>query len=273
MARHQSRRTASPTASTPITRALRDPSPRARGQAGGDATQGQTYRVVRGDTLSGIAARVAERPATIRRDRGCDFRCQPGSLHSRQPRPTQGRALDHDSGDGAVGGRSHCRFDEAPLPAVREAELPRHICADRGSAPVADERSAAAARRRCSEHRRSRCIETLPRPQGTSSRARRPVPAATRTDLATDAPSPATTARAPPWLTACSPSALQSCCGRLWHSCADASSKPRLKLTASAARLRRAPAPTGRSRRRHRRGRKSTAARVRGRHDGSFAAR
>lgn len=41
------------------------PSQRARGQAGGNLTQGQTYVVVRGDTLSGIAARVAER-TTIR---------------------------------------------------------------------------------------------------------------------------------------------------------------------------------------------------------------
>ena len=89
-----------PTASAPITRALRDSSPRARGQAGGDLTQGQTYRVVRGDALSGIAARVAERPATISETRGCDFRCQLGCLHSRQPRSDQRRALAHDSDHG-----------------------------------------------------------------------------------------------------------------------------------------------------------------------------
>lgn len=39
---------------------------RSRGHAGGNVAQGQTYRVVRGDTLSGIAARVADRPTTIR---------------------------------------------------------------------------------------------------------------------------------------------------------------------------------------------------------------
>jgi hypothetical protein len=53
--------------SAPVARAVRaHGSPRARGRAGGNVTQGQTYRVVRGDTLSGIAARVADRPATIR---------------------------------------------------------------------------------------------------------------------------------------------------------------------------------------------------------------
>ncbi len=54
------------TASTPsATTARANASPRARGHAGGNVTQGQTYRVVRGDTLSGIAARVTERPTTI----------------------------------------------------------------------------------------------------------------------------------------------------------------------------------------------------------------
>jgi hypothetical protein len=41
-------------------------SPRARGQDGPTLEQGQTYVVVRGDTLSGIAARVGDRPGTIR---------------------------------------------------------------------------------------------------------------------------------------------------------------------------------------------------------------
>jgi hypothetical protein len=39
---------------------------RARGQTGGTLKQGQTYVVVRGDTLTGIAARVGDRPGTIR---------------------------------------------------------------------------------------------------------------------------------------------------------------------------------------------------------------
>jgi Tfp pilus assembly protein FimV len=41
-------------------------SPRARGETGGSLAQGETYTVVRGDTLSGIAARVADRPGNIR---------------------------------------------------------------------------------------------------------------------------------------------------------------------------------------------------------------
>jgi hypothetical protein len=40
-------------------------SPRARGQTGDTLLQGQSYRVVRGDTVSGIAARVANRPGTL----------------------------------------------------------------------------------------------------------------------------------------------------------------------------------------------------------------
>ena len=74
--------------------------------------------------LSGIAARVAERPATIRRDRGCDFRCQPGSLHSRQPRSDQRRALDHDSDHDAVNGHARCLLDAGSATRSPEAELP-----------------------------------------------------------------------------------------------------------------------------------------------------
>jgi len=40
-------------------------SARARGQMGDSLTQGQAYVVIRGDTLSGIAARVGDRPVTI----------------------------------------------------------------------------------------------------------------------------------------------------------------------------------------------------------------
>src|SRR6185295_6823066 len=54
------------TASVPVVKPARaNASPRARGLAGGELPQGQTYRVVRGDTLSGIAARIAGRPVTI----------------------------------------------------------------------------------------------------------------------------------------------------------------------------------------------------------------
>lgn len=43
-----------------------DVSARARGQTGGLLAQGEAYLVVRGDTLSGIAARIADRRETIR---------------------------------------------------------------------------------------------------------------------------------------------------------------------------------------------------------------
>jgi hypothetical protein len=72
-------------AETPATRASAsptnvvraDPSPRARGQDGGDVAQGQPYRVVRGDTLSGIAARVVARPGTIRETAEAIFAANP----------------------------------------------------------------------------------------------------------------------------------------------------------------------------------------------------
>ena len=58
--------TSGATASTQATSTPRTPSSaRARGQTGGSLTQGQTYLVVRGDTLSGIAARIGDRQATI----------------------------------------------------------------------------------------------------------------------------------------------------------------------------------------------------------------
>jgi hypothetical protein len=68
------------TASTGVADELRaSPSQRARGQAGGNLTQGQTYVVVRGDTLSGIAARVAER-TTIRDAADAIFAANPDAF-------------------------------------------------------------------------------------------------------------------------------------------------------------------------------------------------
>ncbi len=51
-------------------------SARARGATGGTLTQGQTYVVVRGDTLSGIAARIGDRP-TIREAADAVFAANP----------------------------------------------------------------------------------------------------------------------------------------------------------------------------------------------------
>lgn len=68
----------SPQRSTDAPRA--SASPRARGQAGGPVTQGQTYVVVPGDTLSGIAARVSDRSMTIRETADAIFAANPGAF-------------------------------------------------------------------------------------------------------------------------------------------------------------------------------------------------
>jgi hypothetical protein len=84
-----------PPLSTPSTATTRaDPSPRARGQAGGDLVQGQMYRVVRGDTLSGIAARVADRPATIQITAEAIFAANPDAFtRGNRDLIKQGRSL------------------------------------------------------------------------------------------------------------------------------------------------------------------------------------
>ncbi len=65
-----------PTARAPSATPRANVSPRARGHAGGDLTQGQTYRVVRGDTLSGIASRISDR-STIREAMDAVFAANP----------------------------------------------------------------------------------------------------------------------------------------------------------------------------------------------------
>jgi hypothetical protein len=67
---------------------------RARGQTGGALAQGQTYVVARGDTLSGIAARVADRPGTIRQAAAAIFASNPDAFARGNPDLLQaGRAL------------------------------------------------------------------------------------------------------------------------------------------------------------------------------------
>jgi hypothetical protein len=50
---------------------------RARGHSGGNLAQGQTYLVVRGDTLSGIAARIGDRQTTINETAEAIFAANP----------------------------------------------------------------------------------------------------------------------------------------------------------------------------------------------------
>jgi phage tail protein X len=74
--------TAAATSESPATREAprANVSARARGQTGEAVTQGQSYLVVRGDTLSGIAARVRDRQATIRETAEAIFAANPGAF-------------------------------------------------------------------------------------------------------------------------------------------------------------------------------------------------
>lgn len=67
------------------TRLAEGPAPRARGQEGGALARGQTYVVVRGDTLSGIAARVADRQGTIRETAAAIFAANPQAFARGNP--------------------------------------------------------------------------------------------------------------------------------------------------------------------------------------------
>jgi hypothetical protein len=60
-------------------------SARARGQTGDVLAQGQTYLVVRGDTLSGIAARIGDRPGTIREAAEAIFAANPAAFTRANP--------------------------------------------------------------------------------------------------------------------------------------------------------------------------------------------
>ncbi len=78
--------TSDATASAAAVRTVRaTASARARGLAGGDLPQGKTYRVVRGDTLSGIAARVAGRPATVFETADAIFAANPAAFTRGNP--------------------------------------------------------------------------------------------------------------------------------------------------------------------------------------------
>jgi len=83
--------TAGPVAATPR---LPNASARARGHAGGNVVQGQTYRVVRGDTLSGIATRVADRPATVSETSEAIFAANPNAFtHGSRDLIEEGRSI------------------------------------------------------------------------------------------------------------------------------------------------------------------------------------
>ena len=146
--------TTDPTASTATPRTARaNASPRARGLAGGNLPQGQTYRVVRGDTLSGIAARIAGRPLTIGQTADAIFAANPAAFTRGNPdlieegrsitipNMTLSAALAAPSTP-APADRAAELSDAAPVAALNPAPAPPNVAqsvrADDASVAVAD---------------------------------------------------------------------------------------------------------------------------------------
>ncbi len=109
------------TASAPMPKTARaETSARARGLAGGDLPQGQTYRVVRGDTLSGIAARIAGRPLTISQTVDAIFAANPAAFTRGNPDLIEeGRSLTIPN----MTASAALAAPSTPAPADRTAEL------------------------------------------------------------------------------------------------------------------------------------------------------
>jgi len=97
-------------------------SARARGLEGGNLPQGQTYRVVRGDTLSGIAARIAGRPVTILEAADAIFAANPAAFSRGNPDLIEeGRSITIPN---LMPSQAALAVLSAPAPAaVREAAL------------------------------------------------------------------------------------------------------------------------------------------------------
>jgi phage tail protein X len=193
--------TSDPTASTSITRTARAPaSPRARGHVGGNLTQGQTYRVVRGDTLSGIAARIAERP-TIRQTADAIFAANPKAFTRGNPDLIEaGRSITIPNMPPATVTLT-AASTPAPLPAARAIELPTAAPVPTVNAVPAPTSTTPPLRAEDSASVVAPvAIEPRPAAAAVVEPNAVPVSAATRTDLAPEAPSPATTGRSSAWL-------------------------------------------------------------------------
>jgi hypothetical protein len=105
--------------------AIRTASPRARGQAGGSLMQGQTYVVIRGDTLSGIAARVAGRPGTVRQTVDAIFAANPQAFPNADMNLIQeGRSITIPMLTGSPNATVTVTSTEAPQDALPQPVLP-----------------------------------------------------------------------------------------------------------------------------------------------------
>src|SRR6185369_6244744 len=105
------------------TTARSNASPRARGLEGGNLPQGQTYRVVRGDTLSGIASRIADRPVTINEAVDAIFAANPAAFtHGNIDLIEEGRSITIPT---FMPSAAALAAPSTPAPvAIREAERP-----------------------------------------------------------------------------------------------------------------------------------------------------
>lgn len=98
-------------------------SERARGRTGGALAQGQTYTVVRGDTLSGIAARVGDRPTTVRAAADAIFTANPDAFaRGNRDLLEAGRAITIPFMAATTAAPAPSAV--APAPVVRELEPP-----------------------------------------------------------------------------------------------------------------------------------------------------
>jgi len=106
----------------PVTVVPRGPvSPRASGTTGGAIAQGEFYRVVRGDTLSGIASRIADRPGNIWQTADAVFAANPTAFTNGNPDLIQeGREILIPLLDGAASAALAAADIQAapPVPAV-----------------------------------------------------------------------------------------------------------------------------------------------------------
>ncbi|MEO8464372.1 MAG: hypothetical protein ABI640_03460 [Gammaproteobacteria bacterium] len=178
-------------------------SPRARGLEGGDLPQGQTYRVVRGDTLSGIAARIAGRPVTINEAADAIFAANPAAFARGNPDLIEeGRSLTIPN---LLPSSAALAAPSAPaLPAVGEAERP--AAPPVAAVDSAPEPSTAAQPLKADAASRSVSQDAslpLPAPAAVVATPRAaPVAVPTSSNVAPAAPSPVVTGRLSWWFIA-----------------------------------------------------------------------
>jgi phage tail protein X len=186
----------------PPTTSRSELSPRARGEDGGAVVQGQTYRVVRGDTLSGIAARVASRPTTIRATADAIFAANPGAF-------TRGNRDLLEAGRSITipvlapqAAEPIAAPAAVPTPAVSEAAPPAPVTA---AIPTPTEPSSAAEPARVTEATSTATVEPAPAPTAVAEPAAlaptAAVSASSSHEPAAEPSGGAQSTRTSPWLT------------------------------------------------------------------------